>query len=278
VAFDGRGVFGTACYVRNYGVDENGQPVFSGDPVSALSDAIDQVNSFATVAMVKFGNTYAPPEGNDVQFFVYNAQDQLVDRAQLDNIGSNEAIPNNCLNCHGGTYDPFSRTIVGATFLPFDPESLRFARGGEFSFDAQAEEFRVLNSMVKNAGAPPPVAQFVDGLYNSAVDTPGATVNLDWIPSGWNQTDEAKTVYREVIKPYCRTCHMSQTGDFAFMRIEDFEKQSGKTASSVCQTTDMPVAEATLFRFWQSPARAYIVNSLGLSTPCAPQLSGFGFR
>jgi hypothetical protein len=265
-----RGTPGTACYVRNYGTDDDGQPVFSGDPASALEDAILQQNSFATVAMVKFGTTFSPPDGNDVQFFVYNANDDLVNQAQLDNVASNEAIPNNCLNCHGGLYDRDTATVTGATFLPFDPESFLYATTGDFTFEAQREELRALNAMVKHAGAPPAIAQFIDGLYGAKVDQEGAKENLDWIPAGFSDDEESKVLYREVIKPYCRTCHMSQTGDFAFMRTEDFKKQNSLTNDSVCHQNDMPVAEATMGLFWPSSARAYLVNSLGLSTSCAP--------
>jgi hypothetical protein len=205
-----------------------------------------------------------------VQFFVYNAQDELVNRALLDNIGENQSIPNNCLNCHGGQYDVDRGALVGATFLPFDPLAFDFSPEPGFSYADQQDQFRSLNLMVRGAGAPPPVIQFIDGTYGGKADVPGTPADLDWIPAGWNADDESKTVYRDVLKPYCRTCHISQVGDFAFMRIEDFKEQNAKTAASVCKTTDMPVAEATLGLFWQSPARAYLVNTLGLSTACAP--------
>jgi hypothetical protein len=261
---------GTACYVRNYGVDDQKQPLFGGDPSSALADALDRKDSFATVAMIKFGNTYAPPEGNDVQFFVYNAQDVLVNKAQLDNVGENQSIPNNCLNCHGGTYDAISGTLAGATFLPFDPLALDFATKPGFTYEDQEDQLRALNLMVRGAGAPPPVVQFIDGTYGNKPDVPGTRADLDWIPRGWNADEESRTIYRDVIKPYCRTCHISQVGDFAFMRIEDLKAEDTKTKASVCETTDMPVAQATLNLFWQSSARAYVVNSLGLTTACAP--------
>jgi hypothetical protein len=261
---------GTACLVKNYGVDEDNQPLFSGDAKSALNDAIARENHFATVAMVKFGNKFAPPQGNDVQFFVYNAEDVLANLAPLDNTGFNPSIPNNCLNCHGGRYE--DGKVVGASFLPFDPEAFLFAADGEFSYAAQEEQFRRLNVLVRNSGAPPPVVQFVDGIYggDGKADVPGTKANLDWIPKGWLDNEEAKTAYRELYKPYCRTCHISQVGDFAFMRFEDFKKESAKAVESVCKTKEMPIAEATLREFWRSPARAYFVNTFGVATNCAP--------
>ncbi len=268
---DRSGAPGTACYVRNYGVFGDGQPNFSGDPRSALRDAVRGERSFATVAMVKFGNVFSPPEGNDVQFFVYNAQDQIANRAQLDSIGFNEAIPNNCTNCHGGTYDRRTGVLTGASFLPFDPDAFLFSKRSGFTYEEQEDQFRELNALIKRSGAPPATIQLIDGTYGDKVDVPGQKANLDWIPPGWSTDEESKTIYREVYKPYCRTCHVSQTGDFAFMRALDFKKEAAKLTESVCKTNEMPIAEATLGQFWRSSARAYLVNALGLSTSCAPR-------
>ena len=84
---------GTACITKNYGVDGENQPDFSGDAESAMDDAIRNQNSFAAVCMVKIGNTFGPTAGNDVQFMVYGADGNIVDQAQLDSTGSNESIP-----------------------------------------------------------------------------------------------------------------------------------------------------------------------------------------
>lgn len=42
-----------------------------------------------------------------------------------------------------------------------------------------------------------------------------------------------------------------------------------QSEESVCQTAEMPIAEATLHQFWNSPGRAYAVNALSLSNPCS---------
>jgi hypothetical protein len=261
---------GTACYVSNYGVNANGSPAFGGDPDAALADAVERRNSFATVAMVKFGARVAPPEGNDVQFFVYDAKGELANEAALDTTGQNPSIPNNCINCHGGQYDRAARRLVGATFLPFDPDAFLFSRRPGFTYDAQADQIRELNRLVRDAGGSPAIVQFVNGIYGNGADRAGARANLDWIPPGWSQSREAKAVYREAIKPYCRTCHVAQNGEFSFMRAEDLKLQGRKTLESICQTTEMPIAEATLSLFWNSPARAHLVNALDASNACAP--------
>jgi hypothetical protein len=259
---------GTACYVTNYGTDIDNKPDFSGDADSAMDDATSLNNHFATVCTVKFGDQYAPAEGNDVQFFVYNAQDEISNLAQLDSIGVDEAIPNNCLNCHGGTFDASTLNLVGSSFLPFDPDAFLFSKDPGFSYEEQQEEIRKLNVIAKNAGGPPGTVQFVDGTYNGKAEVPGTKANLNWTPKGWSGDFEAQTVYRELYKPYCRTCHISQIGDFAFERYEDFKNEAAKSADDVCETTQMPIAEATLHQFWNSPGRAYIVNALEISSSC----------
>src|SRR6185369_16105987 len=173
---------------------------------------------------------FSSAQANDVQFFVFDAQDNLANLAQLDSLGSNESIPNNCLNCHGGTYDPQTGALVGATFLPFDPSSFLFSTQPDFTYAVQEDQFRQLNLLVRSSGPPPSIVQFVNGLYDDHAETPGTHANLDWIPPGWNTDDVSKVVYREVVRPYCRTCHMSQIGDFSFLRLDDFKKQATLTA------------------------------------------------
>jgi mono/diheme cytochrome c family protein len=257
--------------VRNYGVRDDGIGDFSGDPDDAMFDLQGGENSFATVCMVKFGSTLADPNGNDVQFFVYDANDDLANRAQLDSFNSNDAIPNNCLNCHGGKLDERSSTIVGSTFLPFDPEAFSYLDEEGFSFEEQEDAFRALNAMMKNAGGPPSTKQWVDGVYQNKANVAGTKAQLDFIPPGWSGSEEAKTVYREVYKPYCRTCHTSQFGEFAFMTYDDFKASAAKTMDAVCNTHEMPLAEATMILFWDSPARAYLLNSFETSASCSPR-------
>jgi hypothetical protein len=266
--FDRNGQNGTACYVRNYGDRGDGIGDFSGNADRAMRDAVAQRGSFAAVCMVKFGNTFADPQGNDVQFFVYDANENIANRAQLDSVDSNDAIPNNCTNCHGGNYDDRTQVLTGSTFLPFDPESFLFAKDKGFSFAEQEDQFRQLNVMMKNAGSPPGTAQLVDGFYGGKSDVAGTHTNLDWIPAGWNGSEEAKTVYREVYKPYCRTCHTSQVGEFAFMTYDDFKTEAAKTSNSVCTINEMPVAEATMKNFWASSARGFLVNSVDANNSC----------
>ncbi|MBX3234123.1 MAG: hypothetical protein KIT84_06310 [Labilithrix sp.] len=254
-----------ACYVTNYGVDADGAPLFNGDPDAALDDAIARRNGFATVAMAKFGTKYNDPRGNDVQFFVYGADGALANEAQLDSTGQNKSIPNNCTNCHGGRYDTRTRRLTGSTFLPFDPEAFLFSERRGLGFADQERALKTTNEMIARAGAPPVAVQLVSGFYA------GRSTNLDFIPAGWSGDEESKLLYREVYKPYCRTCHVSQVGDYAFMRIEDFKLEAAKTIESVCDDNQMPIAETTMAAFWNSPARAYLVNALGVSTPCAPK-------
>jgi hypothetical protein len=108
-------------------------------------------------------------------------------------------------------------------------------------------------------------------MYDGKVDRPGRPANLEFIPDAWMRTRATQTTYREVIKPYCRTCHVSQVAQFAFLQPEDFMRSATDTTKSVCVTNQMPIAEATLELFWRSPARGYLMGSLGLSHGCAPR-------
>jgi hypothetical protein len=262
--------FGAACYVNNYGLSDEGKPDFGGDPGRALADAVDRVDSFATVAMVKLGTRFTATQANDVQFFVYNGKGALVNAAPLDTTEQNPSIPSNCLNCHGGRYDRLTRSVRGATLLPFDPEAFLFASRAGFTYSAQEDRIRELNVLVRNSGAPPPVVALVDGWYDGNSTRSGQSLDLDFIPVGWKRSREAETVYREVVKPYCRTCHVSQVADFAFLDFESFKAEKNELVKSVCGTNEMPIAQATMSLFWRSPARAHVLGTLGLSNGCEP--------
>lgn len=222
-------------------------------------------NLIATVAMVYNGNpntsTTSPP--NNVTFYVYDNNGNLLPYAILDDEGE-KSVPRMCMGCHGGNYTPHTSTsvatVTGASFLPFDVPSFYYSTlFPSLGMDNQQEAFRLLNLMVKstNGGSNPQTANqqaindFINGMYcpdpnsggvqascTTPVENSGSLASDSYIPSGWFGSSANQKVYSEVIKPYCRMCHMAQT--FTFTTPDQFTTFA---APLVCTQNDMPHAE-----------------------------------
>ncbi|HYV43357.1 MAG TPA: hypothetical protein VFA20_00790 [Myxococcaceae bacterium] len=260
---------GTACYVTNYS-DTAGTPKFGTNNVTTtLSNAIAHTGAFATVAMVTERTLLGAPGA--VNFVVYDAGGSRVNRAQLDNANVNRTVPNNCLTCHGvdSYYDPGTYTINGrAAFLPFDLAGYRFSTSAGYTRSAQEEAFRNLNKYVRDTTPPAAVTGLIDGSYlPSAVTTTGATWNDDWVPDAWkvgSPREDYPTLYKGVVKSYCRTCHISAGPSRDFAEASDFDTLKAGIMDRACGTTAatagyfMPQAEHPFRLFWSSGARAYL--------------------
>jgi hypothetical protein len=245
-----------ACYVTNF-ADENA--------------ASTNTNAAATVAM-----DFDSERTDKVRFVVYGADGRRINAISLDG-GVAKAVPNLCLNCHGGKLQP-DNTVIGAHFLPFDVAFLPTPadRG------PQSDEFRRLNSLVwgvevKNPTTPTginSIAELIEGWYGGTgkVFEAASTFNAAFVPPAWS---DSPGLYLEVVAPYCRTCHAAQRPEIAWnTRAQMFDPRfrSGIEAR-VCQsspTTTTPVAflmphsQRTFQKFWLSGARAALAVDLGL--------------
>jgi hypothetical protein len=296
---------GHACYVTNFGKDTGGIARFGADaldPETALSQAIAGTDPIATVAMVYEPCSRLSPcliGSRSVKFIVYagaNDPDGIALgntrlTAPLDDHGaangSNVSIPNNCLACHGAgsaSYDSAQHNVAGKPqFLPFDLFSFRYSADPGLTQTDQLEKFRALNLHVYNTDPSPAIKDLLVGMYSSTSGPVAGTVANDaYVPEGWqvitDPTPEriraAKQIYAEVVKPYCRTCHISRTAPANdWLSYENFVAFKSTIDTRVCGFThDMPNAVETQKNFWRSPARAHLVAGLGLTdTDCPPE-------
>ena len=262
-----------ACYVTNYsGVHDatgKGVAAFNVASSTVLADAVARQHSFATVAM-----TYEPTGGaNAVKFVVYGANGARANTAQLDSTANNTSIPNNCLACHGinSSYSSASNSVSAeARFLPFDPFSFEFSTAAGFTFDDQADEIRRLNALIKYTNPTPAISGFIDGLYApNAVTDAAAVAKETFLPANWEtgETLDGATLYRGVVTPACRTCHMSATvASLDFADYTDFSALISTIKSDACGNHVMPHAERVLKNFWESGARAYLITAFPSTT------------
>lgn len=265
-----------ACYVTNYGPPPSDCTAPGAancswpDLETGVNDAIGRASSgphapFATVAMVWNGTLNTPTTfpANNITFYVYKADGTLLNFAALDDEGA-KSVPRMCMACHGGNYTPHTSTtpatVTATSFLPFDVHSFYYSKANQsLGLDQQQEAFRILNLLVKttNGGdqaAPSQTPQqtaiidFINGQYcpdlvnggplspcPTPVEQPNSKSQAGYFPVGWKTQQKA---YSEVMKPYCRMCHMAQIP--TFLSSSDL---SGPIQNFVCTLKDMPHAE-----------------------------------
>jgi hypothetical protein len=263
-----------ACYVTNYGPppqdcdisgdgdEDDPAPTCNWpDLESGVNDAIAGNNPIATVAMVYDGNPNSTnnPPSNNITFYVYDQNGSILTWAALDDEGA-KSVPRMCLACHGGSYTAHTSTttasVTGASFLPFDVPSFYYSQANpSLGQDQQQEAFRQLNLLVKtsNGGSQPQTPQqtaivdFINGLYcpdihggilshcATPVENAGSKARDIYFPSGWSGSQK---VYSELVKPYCRMCHMAQSP--TFFNSSDL---NATAQNFVCTLKDMPHAE-----------------------------------
>jgi hypothetical protein len=236
----------TAYYVCNYetlpearSALENGNSS-SGSPFGIGADAcvafdfsesrpFTKFYVFKTVLVGVDGIVHEDPRRN-----LFKVQ-HLAASANLD--GKEKFVPGLCKACHGGNNrqkfpgenDNAANGNIGAHFLPFDLDNFDYLEEvGMFSRRAQEGKFKRLNQMIVNDTDPAPaVRELIDGWYRDA----RTEQNSQFIPSGWSENEQ---LYRRVVKPSCRTCHVAMQGGFNFATLASF------TALARAPSTDDP--------------------------------------
>ncbi len=256
---------GVACYVNNHGT-------FGGMPGDALARLAAGGAPLATVAMV-----YAPPldQPNAVQFMVFAGTGKLTSHAQLDTHGDNKTVPQNCLNCHGGRsrYDATAHAAVGARFLPFDPAAFVFPSADPaLTLGAQSAQLHALDTLVGTTSPTLAMSDEITGMWG-----PGDIFDAVYVPLGWSATPSDQRVYREVVAPYCRSCHSTfdrggPSDPATFATAASFRAASSTIVARVCGggPHGMPTAEATANAMFSSSARALLLTWLAAPGACAP--------
>ncbi len=266
-------VLGRAMHMK---VQPNGDIAYYVSNYPTVNDAVRGTNKIATVAM-----EYSPiPPGTArvMKFFVFGGNDARVTAADLDGNGA-KFIPNLCIICHGSTkYTAGGSADVGARFLPFDLSSYQYdqvqGRGG------QEAAFKQLNLGMLASNRSAATAELIGEWYRdqaaAAPNTARATQNDDAVPAGWAGQEP---LYLNVIRPTCRSCHVSRNPDLDFGSFTSFQNLAQRATTAVCGTRTMPNAKVNYQRFWLQhlPAAAGgsmvgAINAAGVTgwtgTPC----------
>ena len=169
----------------------------------------------------------------------------------LDSEGPKFA-PQACLACHGGVYDVATNRVRGASLLPLDPGQLTlpvYQAGDPVTIERRFLEnnIRRINQVVMTSGASPAVVDYIRGLYNGATAQPYASFQPDYVPSGW--TPQAG-LYRQVVKPYCASCHLAAQPGLSFSSWSNFLANKARIHRAVCVDRSMPHSEIAFREFW----------------------------
>lgn len=281
-----------SCYVTNYGNVRDGL----ADETNALADAVTGTRKVATVAM-----DFRPNLTDDsVRFYVYGhnpitGQTSLASQVALDAEGPKD-VPGVCIACHSGQYQPATRAVRNAKFLPFDLDSYSYSTAVGHTRAAQEENFRRLNAMVLATQPTPAITELINGWYHNTPSTVNTRFDGTFVPNGWRPTCSASvpcksgylcsagvcledpaisprsdpeeiTVYRQVYAKYCRTCHVAMPA--SPLPISSYAAFSaGAVQFRTCDQPQMPHAELTRYRFWQSNARAHLIGAIPMPTGC----------
>jgi hypothetical protein len=167
----------------------------------------------------------------------------LTSGAAFDSQGR-KGVPHACLSCHGGRYDPLSKQVIGASLLPVVPGRVKF--GGN-SRGAEEESIRRINQIILQSNPAPGIVDQINTMYNGSPNTPGATANDAAVPSGWSQQ---VGLYRQVVGPYCASCHFAQRGPFNFRSWGNMLQNKNAVQRTVCQEFTMPHSEILFRKFW----------------------------
>lgn len=227
-------------------------------------------NLIATVAM-----EYSPTGAGApfTKFYVFDNQGNRINKADLDAAGV-KYVPNLCVVCHGQSPFPGAAANgLNARFIPFDLDSFQYPTFPPIFFSRAFQEgqFKGLNNRIlTNTNPTPAITELVQGWYggallpnptqNGAYVVPGWRLNGTGTPPGTSPVDKS-ALYRNVVKPSCRSCHVTRNGTVSWARwdgpgLSDGFKERGATIKSfVCGPTRiMPNARLTYNNFWLSTA------------------------
>ncbi|HTL06299.1 MAG TPA: fibronectin type III domain-containing protein [Gemmatimonadales bacterium] len=229
--------FFTLCYATAHGVPP-GQPGFN-DP-QTITHPQPGIGADFILSMV----IAKDPSGSIFLVFGKNGKYPLSPTVQLDTEGP-KLVPFTCLSCHGGTYNPATERVDGAQLLPLDPGMLAFAT--PYDRIRQEQKIREINLIIANSDPTSAVAAYIRGLYNGAVAQYGARAQPDYVPAGWAAQ---AGFYRQIVRPYCATCHLAAPTQWNFASWGNFQSNAGLIRAAVCGAHTMPHSELQFKAFW----------------------------
>jgi hypothetical protein len=276
----------TAYYVCNYipsTLDREGI-------LEALEKARRDPRNSNAAACVAFDFSGNPPF---TKFYIFKNEPMpgsLAASANLDgHIGQKQTadgpgekfVPGLCKACHGadnvgrGKFTVNDPPDIGAHFLPFDLDNFDYLDDSRLTRRAQESKFKRLNEMILATEPPLPTPSVIRDLINNWYKGGRIEQDSEFIPPEWMENEQ---LYRRVVKPSCRTCHVALQPNFA--TLEDFRAEAklgvgskqfpfGLLHTRVCANAptppddmfrSMPNSKVTFDQFWLSRVQGTVLE------------------
>jgi hypothetical protein len=226
------------------------------------------------------------------------------DTVNIDGRGR-KAMPGPCISCHGGRGDPLTppgaggqrlfnlvqnvatgnRGDVNGRMHSFDVDTFGFSTTPGFTRADQEAKLKRLNQWIlcsypipaasafpedqcrrvaQNTEWQGTAAEMVKAFYGGD-GMPNATFADNYVPTGWSTVGQT-SLYRGVIGPYCRTCHLLRgTGNASlpdFQSYDKFVKLADRVKYHVQDRGNMPLAFLVYDNFRDSTAPDLIATFL----------------
>ncbi len=217
----------------------------------------------------------------------------------LDGRGQ-KAMPGVCISCHGGRADPLTpqstyalvenslsrkRGDVQARLQGFDVDSFEWSMTPGFTRADQESVLKIFNQWVLcsypgggsvsgswgTCSAPPAGANEWQGTAATLIQDwyggpamPNAQFSDTYLPAGWNTGATNVQLYRQVVAPFCRTCHLlrgtANQSDIDFDSEVKFRSYASRIKTHVFDRGNMPLAFLVYQDFWKSNGPAILAN------------------
>lgn len=234
----------------------------------------------------------------------------------LDGRGD-KAMPGPCISCHGGRGDALAavgadgkrkfnlvqntvsqvRGDVEAHLHPFEPDVFGFSTTPGFTRADQEAAIKTINRMIlcsyplpaastapEDACRRPASPSEWQGTAASLIKAayggdglPNATFVDDFVPQGWVTAGQS-TLYKTVVAPACRTCHIMRgnagNSDLDFTSYEKFVGYSDRIKHHVVDRGNMPLAKIVYDAFYTTAGPTNLANFLESQGHVARDASG----
>lgn len=212
----------------------------------AIDNAVAGRNLVACVAM---DYSVSPGVNGDrpfIKYFIFGPSGELLPSVNLD--GRREKfVPGVCVACHGGEHyagsypeDGSGVANVGASYLPFDIDNYAFSSESGLRKEDQLAEIRQLNQLLLESNPTQGMIALITAWYAGGGDAPDET----YVPPSYATTATDTAYYRNVIKPYCRTCHVAYGGSFNSEDKDTF--YDGHLFGNICGGDDQPYRDNSM--------------------------------
>ena len=238
----------------------------------------------------------------------------------LDGRGD-KAMPGPCITCHGGRGDALTppdatgkprfnlvqngvsqaRGDVQAHMHPFELDSFDFSTAAGFTRSDQEAAIKTINKWLlctyplptpstapedacRRAAGPGEWQGTAADLIKSAYGgdgLPNATFSDTYVPASWVAAGQS-TLYKEVVAPSCRTCHIMRgsalQSDLDFTSYAKFQGYSDRIKAHIIDRGNMPLAKIVYEAFYGSSRPETLATFLQEQGYTAKSSSGAALR